>query len=267
LFDRFDQQKIYFLARNKVFYISGNNEVMPYAPEKMATIKGLLFCIAQDEYKSLWIGTDNGAYCICDDTVIHYNSSNGLTDNAIKDIYTDANNNLWLGSSGNGVYRCEGSKYVTFDSSQGIPESKIIMAITEDWSNHILLGIDGGGLLRYDGTKLNNIATPVAPKYLRGIQCLYTDKNKTTWIGTDRSGLWEYNQKGFRQIKGTDEIAFHAIAADSSGIVWLATSMGCYYYENGLLKHLEGVTDFSSSVMVSGRDSVFIGTQNGIVLR
>ncbi|MDN5287838.1 MAG: hypothetical protein JWR38_4112 [Mucilaginibacter sp.] len=265
LFDRVDQQKMYFLASNKVFYIS-DNEVLPYAPEQMAAIKGLLFCIAQDEYKSLWIGTDNGAYCICDDMVIHYNSSNGLTDNPIKDIYSDADNNLWLGSSGNGVYRCEGSKYVTFDSSQGIPESKITMAITEDWSNHILLGIDGGGLIRYDGKKLNNIATPVAPKYLRGIQCLYTDKNKTTWIGTDRSGLWVYNKNGFRQIKGTDELAFHAIATDSSGIVWLATSMGCYYYENGLLKHLDGVTDFSSSIMVSGRDSVFIGTQNGVVL-
>ena len=266
LFDKFDQQKIYFLASNSIFYTSGN-EVKPYAPQQMAAVKGLLFCIEQDEYKSLWIGTDNGAYCICDDdTVIHYNSSNGLTDNAIKDIYSDADNNLWLGSSGNGVYRCEGSKYVTFDSSQGIPASKIIMAITNDWSNHILLGIDGGGLIRYDGKKLNHIATPVAPKYLRGTQCLYTDKNKTTWIGTDRSGLWEYNKNGFRLIKGTEELAFHSIAADSSGIIWLATSLGCYYYENGLLKHLEGVTDFSSSIMVSGRDSVFIGTQNGIVL-
>jgi ligand-binding sensor domain-containing protein/signal transduction histidine kinase len=261
LFDKFDKQKIYLLANNKVFYIN-NGELMPFAPEQTGMIKGLLLCITQDVYKKLWIGTDNGAYCILDDEAIHYNSSNGLTDNPIKDIYSDTDGNLWLASAGNGVYRCEGSKYVTFDSSQGIPESKIVMAVTNDWSGHVLLGVDGGGLIRHENQKLNNIKAPI----LKGIQCLYTDKNKTTWIGTDQSGLWRYDKNGFKQIKGSEELAIHNVAVDSSGTVWLATSGGCDYYENGSIKHLNGVTDFSSSIMVSGRDSVFVGTQNGVVL-
>ena len=265
LFDRFDKQKIYILTWNGLYYIS-NNQIMPYAAKQMATVKEQLLSIAQDAFGDLWIGTDNGAYCIMDDEIIHYNSSNGLTDNSIADIYNDADNNLWLGSLGNGVYRCEGNKYVTFDGSQGLPDSKIVMALTLDWNNRILLGADGGGLIRYDGKKLTNIPTPLAPKALKGIQCLYTDKNKITWIGTSQSGLWQYDEKGFRQVKGSDEISYNCITADSSGIIWLATSMGCYYYEHGLLKQLEGVSSFSSSLVVTGRDSLFIGTQNGIVL-
>jgi ligand-binding sensor domain-containing protein/two-component sensor histidine kinase len=267
LFDKFDKQKAYLLTWKGLFYID-NNQVMPYAPKQMANVKGQLLCIEQDSYKNLWIGTDNGAYCLClsDGNVIHYNASNGLTDISIADIFVDTDNNIWLGSLGNGLYRCEGSKYVTFDGSQGLPESKIIMAITKDWNDHIVLGADGGGLIRYDGQKLVNISTPASSKYLAGIQCLYTDKNKTIWIGTSQAGLWQYDQKGFRQIKGSDEIAYHAITADSNCVIWLATSLGCYYYENGVLKQLEGVPEYSSSLISSGRDTVFIGTQNGVVL-
>ena len=265
LFDKFDTQRAYLLTWKGLFYIS-DNQVMPYASAQMASVKGQLLCIEQDEYKNLWIGTDNGAYCLMDGDVIHYNSSNGLTDISIADIYVDTDNNLWLGSLGNGLYRCEGSKYVTFDGTQGLPESKIIMGITKDWNDHIVLGADGGGLIRYDGKKLSNITTPASSKYLAGIQCLYTDKNKTVWIGTSQAGLWQYDQKGFRQVKGSDEIAYHAIIADDNGVIWLATSLGCYYYEKGVLKQLDGVPEYSSSLVVAGRDSVFIGTQNGIVL-
>jgi ligand-binding sensor domain-containing protein/signal transduction histidine kinase len=267
LFDKFDKQKIYVLAWNGLFYINAANQLLPFAPKQMATIKGQLLSLEQDAYKALWIGTDNGAYCILnDDEVIHYNSSNGLSDNSIADIYCDADNNLWLGSAGNGVYRCEGNKYVTFDISQGMPNSKIAMAITTDWNNHILLGIDGGGLIRHDGQKLVEVAMPVTPQYLKGVQCLFTDKNKTIWIGTDQAGLWQYDKNGFRQVKGSEDVAFHCITGDSNGVIWLATSMGCYYYEDGKLKHLEKSTDFSASLVATGRDSVFIGTQNGIVL-
>lgn len=267
LFDKFDKHKVYLLAKNGLYYISGN-QLMPYAPKQMATVKGQLLCLAQDAYRDLWIGTDNGAYCIDNDDyeIIHYNSSNGLTDNSIADIYNDADNNLWLGSLGNGVYRCEGNKYVTFDGSQGMPDSKIVMGLTKDWNGDILLGADGGGLIRYDGKKLTDIATPVTPKYLKGIQCLYTDKNKTTWIATSMAGLWQYDQKGFRLIKGSEDIGFNGITADSSGVIWLATSAGACYYEKGTLKQLSGISEFASSLVVSGRDSVFIGTQNGIVL-
>lgn len=116
-------------------------------------IKGQLLCIEQDADANIWLGTDNGAYCIMNDGVIHYNSSNGLTDNSVPDIYFDADKNLWLGSLGNGLYRCEGDRYTVFDRTQGIPESKIVMSVTEDWNKNVLMGIDGAGLLRYDGKK------------------------------------------------------------------------------------------------------------------
>ncbi|SDD81905.1 Two component regulator propeller [Mucilaginibacter pineti] len=265
MFDRVDKQKLYLLTWFGMFTVKG--DVVTSLPEEQAAlIKGQLLSFAQDADNNLWIGTDNGAYCICSDGVTHYSSQNGLTDNSIADIYLDADNNLWLGSLGNGVFRFEGNKFLTFDGSQGLHDAKIVMGITLDWNNDVLLGAEGGGLIRYDGKKLFDVKTPVSPKYFKGIQCLYTDKNKTVWIGTALTGLWQYNSNGFKQIKGSPFISFNGITSDSKGTLWMASSQGCFYYENGLLKQLEGVPTFTTSIVITGHDSLFVGTQNGIVL-
>ncbi|MEO3408076.1 two-component regulator propeller domain-containing protein [Mucilaginibacter sp. CAU 1740] len=267
-FDRFDPQKTYLLTHADLLYAKdGMAKPLPseiFSPKG----KGQLLCIEQDAEANIWLGTDNGAYCICSDGgTLHYNSANGLTDNSIADIFLDADENLWLGSLGNGLYRCEGDRYTVFDRSQGIPESKIVMSLATDWNNNVLMGIDGGGILRYDGKKLSSIPVPAGTDaYLKGVQSLYTDKSGTVWIGTGQTGLWQYNKSGFKQVKDSWNYSYNFITGGDDGTVWLATSSGCFYYQNGQLKQLEGIPSYSASMVTMGRDSVFIGTQGGVML-
>ncbi|QEM11241.1 two-component regulator propeller domain-containing protein [Mucilaginibacter rubeus] len=265
-FDRFDKSKIYLLTRTGL--LCARDGVAKPLDIKNVTekIKGQLLCIEQDADANIWLGTDNGAYCIMDGDVIHYNSSNGLTDNSVPDIYFDADKNLWLGSLGNGLYRCEGDRYTIFDRTQGIPESKIVMTVTQDWNKNVLMGIDGAGILRYDGKKLSEVSVPGGSPYLKGVQSLYTDKTGTVWIGTGATGLWQYDKSGFKQVKNSSGFAYNFITADESGTLWLATSMGCFYYQNGEMKQLEGIPSYSASMLGLGGDSVLIGTQNGVML-
>ncbi|AYL96459.1 hypothetical protein HYN43_014640 [Mucilaginibacter celer] len=267
-FDRFDKQKTYLLTRADLLFVKDGMAQPVPANVFLQKGKGQLLCIEQDADANIWLGTDAGAYCICaDGGFLHYNSANGLTDNSISDIFLDSDKNLWLGSLGNGLYRCEGDRYTVFDRSQGIPESKIVMSLTKDWNNNVLMGIDGGGIMQYDGKKLSNLKVPAASDaYLKGVQCLYTDKNGTVWVGTGQTGLWAYNKAGFRQIKDSWSFAYNFITGGDDGTLWLATSMGCFYYENGQLKQLDSVPSFSAALVTLGRDSVFVGTQNGVAL-
>ncbi|UOE47053.1 histidine kinase [Mucilaginibacter sp. SMC90] len=266
-FDRFDKSKTYLLTRSNLLCARDGAVKLFDIKNVTDKIKGQLLCIEQDADANIWLGTDNGAYCIMDDNaIIHYNSANGLTDNSIPEIYFDADKNLWLGSLGNGLYRCEGDRYTIFDRTQGIPESKIVMSVTEDWNKNVLMGIDGAGLLRFDGKKASEVPVPSGSPNLKGVQCLYTDKNGTVWIGTGQTGLWQYNKNGFRQVKNSSSFAYNFITADDSGTIWLATSMGCFYYQNGELKQLEGVPSYSASMLGLGGDSVLIGTQSGVML-
>lgn len=266
-FDRFDSRKTYLLTHSDLLYVN-DGVAQPFPANLLPKGKGQLLCIEQDAEANIWLGTDNGAYCICNDGgLLHYNSANGLTDNSISDIFLDADKNLWLGSLGNGLYRCEGDRYTIFDRSQGIPESKIVMSITKDWNNNVLMGIDGGGILRYDGKKLSNITVPAGTDaYLKGVQSLYTDKSGTVWIGTGQTGLWQYNKNGFTQVKDSWNYSYNFITAGDDGTIWLATSSGCFYYQDGLLKQLEGIPSYSASLVTLGRDSIFVGTQGGVML-
>jgi ligand-binding sensor domain-containing protein len=177
IFDRTDNNKLFMLTGKGIYTIK-DKMLQPYESKLMSAIKTPLLSLAQDAAGNLWTGSTNGAYCInlLKRQVIHFVAYNGLSDNAITDIYNDADNNLWMASQGNGFYKYEGDRVITFDRSQGLSDNEVTMGIVKDRDNHILVGINGGGLLRYDGKKLVPVKLPATSPGLNQIQCLHTDK-------------------------------------------------------------------------------------------
>ncbi len=267
VFDKTDHNRLLLLTDDDVYSLK-DKLLQPYAGKLTAAIRKPMLCLEQDTAANLWVGTNNGAYYLNlqKQQATHLMAINGLSDNAITDIYNDADNNLWLASQGNGFYKYEGNQFVTFDRSQGLPDNELVIGITKDKANNVLLGIDGGGLLRYDGKKLATVTLPVKNPEINKIQCLYTDKNGVVWIGTRQGGLWAYDKNNFVQVKGSDDYAINAITEDEHGVIWVSTSTGCFYLENNALKRLSDSHAFSSSIITAGKDSIIAGTQDGIIL-
>lgn len=266
-FDRTDKSRLLLLSFNGIYSVK-DGVLEPYQVKLAKGIKEPFLSMEQDSAANLWIGTGNGAYYLDmkKQKSTHFVGVNGLSDNAITDIYNDADNNLWLASQGNGLYKYEGDHYVIFDRTQGLPNNEVIWGIAKDRNNHILLGINGTGLFKYDGKKLSTVKLPKDHPDLNSIQCLYTDNNWLVWIGTDHAGLWTYDKGRFQIIKGSDYYAINGIAQDSNGLIWIVTPSGCFYLENNTLKRLEEFSGFSSSIASAGIDSVMVGTQDGIIL-
>ncbi|MBV8390137.1 MAG: hypothetical protein JO080_10090 [Mucilaginibacter sp.] len=269
MFDRTDRSRLLLLSFNGIFSVK-DAMLQPYQTKLAKSIKekDSFLSLEQDSAANLWVGTSNGAYYLDlkKQKSTHFVAVNGLSDNAITDIYNDADNNLWLASQGNGLYKYEGDRYVIFDRTQGLPNNEVVYAIAKDWNNHILLGINGAGLFQYDGKKLSKVKLSKDQQGLEMVQCLYTDKNGLMWIGTDHGGLWTYDKNRFQMIKGSDYYAINGIEQDSSGQLWIVTPSGCFYLENNTLKRLGDFSGFSSSIINAGKDSVIIGTQDGIML-
>ncbi|HEY4197986.1 MAG TPA: two-component regulator propeller domain-containing protein [Mucilaginibacter sp.] len=267
LFDRTDNSKLFTLTGKGIYTIK-DKMLQPYESKLTASIKAPLLSLAQDADGNLWTGSTNGAYYINlqKQQVIHFVAYNGLSDNAITDIYNDADNNLWFGSQGDGFYKYEGDRVISFDRSQGLPDNEVTMGIVKDRDNHILIGINGGGLLQYDGKKLSPVKLPTADPGLTQVQCLHTDKKGVVWIGTNRGGLWTYDKNTFTMIHGSDTYGINDVEEDEQGTIWITTPVGCFYVENGVLKRLDEFSAFSSSIVAMGRDSLMIGTQDGIIL-
>lgn len=263
VFDRSDPQKKYLLTRSALWVITGS-AMAPLEPNLLKDIKDPYLSLEQDEEGNLWIGTSYGAYRLCDHKLTHFTERNGLTNNAVVDIYNDRDNNLWLATSGNGFFKYEHNNYVTYDQSQGIKNNQVIMAIAHDRNKDVILGTDGGGLIKLKGDSMINLSLPTAYMGAKRIDCLFKDSKGDLWVGTERSGIWKYNGDKFSLIKGTENNSVVGMDEDSRGAYYFATPRGCYYYMNDTLKRMEGVSGFVSSVLVVGKDSVLIGSLQGL---
>lgn len=263
-FDNLNSHKSYLLSYKELFIANGAT-VEPYDDTVVNKHKPTLLSFAQDAENNLWIGTTNGAYYINKQKTIHFTAENGFTDNAVSDIYNDADNNLWFATEGSGIYKFEGDSYVIYDQSRGINNGQIVMGIGRDIHNNIILGTDGNGLVKFTDGKFSSLV-PLNDRSERRIESLYTDKNKTLWIGTANVGVWSYDGKKFTMLKGVQEHSIGVITGDDSGTLWIGTDFGCYYLQNNLLKKVPGINAFVTSILPIGRDSVLIGTQGGVLL-
>ncbi|MEJ7681424.1 MAG: two-component regulator propeller domain-containing protein [Segetibacter sp.] len=91
---------------------NGKAQLFRWGEEKKSLSALKIMAILQSRNGSIWVGTDNGLYCIKKEkgVVSHYYASSakgavqsGLTENFINCIYEDNNGRLWLGTKGGGV--------------------------------------------------------------------------------------------------------------------------------------------------------------------
>ncbi len=104
------------------------------------------------EWDALWVATTGGIvrWNISDSTNIKYTTVNGLSDNAVKDIFVDNDGNKWFGTK-EGVTMYDGSDWITYNTSNsGLPDN-IVYAITQDNDGNYWFGT-GNGCAKFDGT-------------------------------------------------------------------------------------------------------------------
>jgi len=264
-FDKFEPEKLYLLT-SKGLFIADNEVISQYENKDIDYNSGPWLSFEQDYDNNLWIGTQRGAYFVSKQKTIHFTGGNGLTNNAVTDIYSDNDHNVWLGTQGSGMFRYEGSGHVIYDESQGINVNQVVMSIAHDKNNNILLGTAGGGIMKYSNGALSHLWQPAMSPGTAIIQSLYTDKDKNVWIGADHGGIWKYDGSSFRLINGTETRSINFITFDSNNTMWIATPQGCYYYENNSMNYLQGLSSFTSSIIPFGKDSMLISTQEGVKL-
>lgn len=262
--DRDDPNKLYLLTYTGIYVIT-DNTLLPFEAKLISSTKSYLLSLAQDDDKNFWIGTANGVYYLRNHQLIHFGSRNGLTDNAVTDIYHDADNNLWFATQGNGLFKYEGNHIITLDKSQGMPDNEVVMALVKDKNNDVIMGIDGAGLIRYSHNKLSPMKIPGKDEQSQRVICLYKDSKGVLWVGT-HGGLWSYDKNTFKPVNDLNNIPVNGIAEDASGTLWAIAQDNCFYIENKQVKHLDSFTGFASSVITLGGDSVMIGTDDGITL-
>jgi hypothetical protein len=130
--------------RDKVDAISGASEYAQWGPIELPSDKVYSICITPDGTQ--WFGTDMGVarhigYNTLEKWTV-FNKENGLVDNFVQAIASDAKGNLWFGTkSGVSVYN--GQVWKSYTTSDGL-NSNNILCITTDKNGTVWLGTNNG---------------------------------------------------------------------------------------------------------------------------
>ncbi len=220
----------------------------------------------------IWLGTWKGisSFSFEPENKIHYRFTDFSCplDNIVQvnSIIEDQNNNIWIGTQENGLYRYvpETDALRNFRKTQQTSFiSNNIKMMVSDQQGNIWVGTFNDGLLKIDATDLLSDDLPFKifqnnefkPGSLNSnlIRAIYVSRDGLVWIGTLGKGINIYNpyQKDFRTIRippdstGAVNNFIRSVYEDSEKNLWLGLHNG------GLVKYDAGTESFKKMYMNS----------------
>ena len=131
----------------------------------------------------------------------NYTVNDGLPSNAVRCIYKDIKDRMWVGTAA-GLCLFDGKGFKVLDSENGLV-GESIFSITEDEQQNIWIGSMKGGISKYDGKTFTNYTTNEGLVSDNVRLVWYSKKFHLLFIGTD-DGCSVYDGKSFISIRAED---------------------------------------------------------------
>ncbi|HAX14900.1 MAG TPA: hybrid sensor histidine kinase/response regulator [Leeuwenhoekiella sp.] len=240
-----------------------------------------------DKDQGLWIGTPTGLnYTNLKGEFAKTISENGsypyaISDDRVSAIAVKSNTQVWVGTDGEGLdlYDLNTGKLKTFSSSSTSANplsGNSILALLPDGDEHIWVGTYQKGL------NYLNHKTGESTYFLQGsqqdgndVRTLFRSKNGTLWVGTNRGGLFKYDDslEDFIYVSDLEKLDIRDIE-EHDGYLWLATfgsglirynpsDGSAIYYNSDNIKNLN--TNIFFTLEIVDDSTILLGTRyNGL---
>lgn len=242
-----DNDILISLATNGVLRLYPNS-IGEYEVEKIDLDCGVFSMYKDKEQKIVWFATDGqGAIMYSKD----YHSFRSETFNMyydkiskpVRGIFLDRNNNLWLGTKGDGIlkinnYNRGGRISINDLSVYKMENSELVnnsvFTFAPGRKNLFWIGSDGNGI-NYYSYKTNKIHRlgPSASTDIKYIQSIYEQNDSILWLGSSGEGLIKltlsYNgdmpvirRKEFKRFFENDN-RYYSIIPENDTIIWIGS--------------------------------------------
>ena len=200
----------------------------------------------------------------------HFGGGDNLSSLRIWSLCEGRQGELWIGTSGKGLYCFTGDRFLPVILRNGGLTSDV-RALCEDREGNLWLGTYGGGLVRLQPRNVRVLDASVGLPN-RPTVCLGLNPQAQVWIGFDRGGLYVGSAKRFDRLAGEaaadlqNLVSSIAMAADGS--VWVGTpGAGVYCVANQRTVHYGTANGLSDdmvlSVAIDDEAAVWAGTFSG----
>jgi len=174
----------------------------------------------------------------------------------------DKDDNLWFGTTGEGVYKYDGKEFTQFTEKDGLINNSV-WSILEDESGNIWFGTDDG-ISRYDGKTISKIPFTIhhsngfepsgnQPETKNAVWGMMQDKSGIIWFGTT-DDLYCYDGKNFSRFLDRNNISnsqnlqlkwIQCFLEDSNGTIWMGSGPIA----------MEGVIRFDGKSIISSKSN------------
>jgi ligand-binding sensor domain-containing protein/signal transduction histidine kinase/DNA-binding response OmpR family regulator len=202
--------------------------------------------IIQDHAGNFWIGTHLGGLNFLNPNkrplkFIRFkysaNKENGLSNNRVISLHEDYQNNIWIGTSGGGlnVLNVKTNVITQIADTQNTLGNLVYVISKTSEDQHLLVGGSNGlAKINIENKQLipiNYLGKNNSTQVSNVVLCIYEDKNKNLWIGTEGDGLYYYETRSSKTTKynttnGLPNDIVYGIVPDNNNNIWLSTNYG-----------------------------------------
>ncbi len=182
-------------------------------------------CLLKDREDNIWCGTHSGLYKYRDNSFSTFDKINGPGNAFIFQIFRDNNNNLWMCSENNGIYKYYQGYFKRYGINEGLG-TNVCKTGLQDNEGRLLFGTKNNLML----FKNERFTSVVMPKEFAGpIEMLYTTHDNTIWIA-GATGLvslnWKNNvaQTKYYSLPVQSPGPVYGLCEDERHDLWIGTS-------------------------------------------
>jgi ligand-binding sensor domain-containing protein/serine phosphatase RsbU (regulator of sigma subunit) len=144
-------------------------------------------CIMEDSFGRIWVGTNGGGLAVFNRGKWSFlNTDHGLADNIAKNVFEDADRNIWCYSE-NGLSKIAGDSIQSFD--------KGIVCHWADDNGMVYVGTYNGLDILEKSSPGKHTIRCILPEVV--VACLLKDSHGFLWIGTWENGIYRYDGDTF----------------------------------------------------------------------
>jgi ligand-binding sensor domain-containing protein len=138
----------------------------------------------------LWIATDDNGVSVIDANtnaeLFTLNVANGLSVPNVRQVLQDRQSNIWMATSGGGLYKYFQNNFKHFNTETGLNGNRVYAVHHAD--NAIWISNSEAGLMRIDNFGIHKIELPETFSEVK-IKTITSDPDGNIWAGSDGRGL------------------------------------------------------------------------------